>query len=77
MVIIYRTIKIIGIETELIETSIENNYKITSDKLNEILSGKTDKKKVLLFNNPVNPTSSVYYIDELKEFSKIFRRMIF
>ena len=66
--------KIIGIETEFIQTSHENNYKITSEKLDFILSQKCDKKKVLIFNNPVNPTSTVYYKDELQEFSKIFQK---
>ena len=66
--------KIIGIETEFIQTSHENNYKITSERLESILSKKCSKKKVLLFNNPVNPTSTVYYRDELQDFSEVFKR---
>lgn len=46
----------------IIETSIENDFKITPEQLKNAL---TDKSKLMLFSNPCNPTGSAYTKDEL------------
>ena len=47
-----------------IETSKENDFKLTADLLRKSI---TDKTKMLLLNNPSNPTGSVYSKEELLE----------
>ena len=47
-----------------IETSKENDFKLTADLLRKSI---TDKTKILLLNNPSNPTGSVYSKEELLE----------
>ncbi len=51
-----------------IETSKTNDFKLTSDLLKEYI---TDKTKILLLNNPSNPTGSVYTKEELLEIANI------
>lgn len=51
-----------------IETSKTNDFKLTADLLNEYI---TDKTKMLLLNNPSNPTGSVYTKEELLEIANI------
>ena len=48
----------------LIETKKENDFKLTADLLEKYITNKT---KVLLLNNPSNPTGSVYTKEELIE----------
>ncbi len=45
------------------ETSKENGFKVTVDDLQSLITPKT---KILLLNNPSNPTGIVYLKDELK-----------
>ncbi len=47
-----------------IETSKSNDFKLTADLLEKYI---TDKTKMLLLNNPSNPTGSVYTKEELLE----------
>ena len=47
-----------------IETSKENDFKLTADLLRKYITNKT---KLLLLNNPSNPTGSVYTREELIE----------
>ena len=51
-----------------IETSFTNSYKITP---NDLLQIKDEGKKLLIFNNPSNPTGVVYTEEELKELAPI------
>ncbi len=46
----------------IIETSIENDFKITPKQLKDTLNGKS---KLMVFSNPCNPTGSAYTSDEL------------
>lgn len=47
-----------------IETNKANDFKLTADLLKKYM---TDKTKILLLNNPSNPTGSVYTKEELLE----------
>lgn len=55
-----------------IETCLENNYKIDLVELDKILSWMPkDRKKLLIFNNPNNPTGVVHTPEEVKELAKV------
>lgn len=55
-----------------LETRLEDNYKIDLLKLENILNAipKTTKK-LMIFNNPNNPTGVVHTPEEIKELSKV------
>ena len=55
-----------------IETELEDNYKINLTELEKILSWipKTTKK-LMIFNNPNNPTGAVHTPDEVEELAKV------
>lgn len=46
----------------IIETSIDNDFKITADQLKSAITPKT---KLMVFSNPCNPTGSAYSKNEL------------
>ncbi len=56
-------IKLCGGVPVLVDTKIENQFKLSLD---EFKSAITSKTKMLLINNPSNPTGAVYTKDELK-----------
>ncbi len=51
-----------------IETSKENDFKLTADILKKYI---TDKTKMIFLNNPSNPTGSVYTREELLEIANV------
>lgn len=51
-----------------IETDKSNDFKLTADLLKQYI---TDKTKILLLNNPSNPTGSVYTKEELLEIANV------
>ena len=61
-------VKLTGAKTVLIETSQENNFKITPKQLEKAITPKT---KLLILNSPSNPTGMVYTKDELLAISNI------
>ncbi len=52
----------------IVKTNVENNFKLTPDKLEKNINRKT---KWLIINSPSNPTGAVYSKDELLELSRI------
>ena len=52
----------------ILETSKENNFKVTYAQLNKKITSKT---KWIVINSPSNPTGSCYSINELKEIGKL------
>lgn len=52
----------------IVETSLENNYKITPQQLEAAISSST---KALVLNSPSNPTGTVYSQAELAEIARI------
>ena len=56
--------KIVNAVPITIETNKENDFKLTADLLKKYITNKT---KILLLNNPSNPTGSVYTKEELIE----------
>ncbi len=52
----------------VIETSIEQDFKVTGAQLKAAL---TAKSKLMIFSNPCNPTGSAYTHDELADVAKV------
>lgn len=52
----------------LVETSADNDFKITPEQLEAAI---TPKSRVLMLNSPCNPTGSVYNPDELMALSEV------
>lgn len=52
----------------LVETTAENNYKITPEQLDRAITPKT---KLFVFNSPSNPTGTVYTPNEVKALAEV------
>lgn len=52
----------------LVETSIENDFKATTEMLEKAITPKT---KAIIFSSPCNPSGSVYNYDELKAIAQL------
>lgn len=56
-------VRLAGAEPVLVETTAENDWKITPEQFEEHMTGRT---KMIIINTPGNPTGSVYSADELR-----------
>jgi aspartate aminotransferase len=56
-------VRLAGAEPVFVETTAENNWKITPEQFEENMTGRT---KMIILNTPGNPTGSVYTADELR-----------
>ncbi|MCD8739542.1 pyridoxal phosphate-dependent aminotransferase [Mucilaginibacter roseus] len=54
-----------------IESSAENNFKITAEQLEAVI---TPNSKLFMFSSPCNPTGSVYSKEELASLVKVFEK---
>jgi aspartate aminotransferase len=54
-----------------INSTVENNFKITAAQLEAAITPKT---KLFMFSSPCNPTGSVYSKDELESLAKVFEK---
>ena len=54
---------------KLVQTSVENKYKITPQQLEAAI---TDKTRLFMFSSPCNPSGSVYSKAELEALAKVF-----
>ena len=61
-------VKLAGAVPKYIETSASNDFKITPEQLEKVISNKT---RILLLNSPSNPTGSVYEKKELEKIAEI------
>lgn len=61
-------IKLTEGHAKIIETSIDNDFKITAEQLKASI---TPKSKVLIYSSPCNPTGSVYSREELKKLADV------
>ena len=52
----------------IIETKIEDDFKITADQLKNAIS---DKTKLMIYSSPCNPSGSVYLKDELRSLADV------
>lgn len=54
----------------IVQTNIEDDYKITPQQLRAAI---TDKTKLLILNSPSNPTGSIYSKDELNGLAEVLK----
>lgn len=64
-------IKVAGAKVVMLQTTQENNFKITLRQLEDAIGPKT---KLVIINSPSNPTGMVYSENELEELSKIISK---
>jgi len=64
-------VKIAGGESVIIETGIDNEFKMTAEQLEKAITPKT---KALLYSSPCNPSGSVYNKEELQEIAKVIAK---
>jgi aspartate aminotransferase len=57
-----------------IETKLENNYKIDPIQLDITLSNLPDLPKLMIFNNPNNPTGVVHTKKDIEQIAKILNK---
>ncbi len=69
-------IRILNKECDLIEieTNLENNYKINLNDLETSLKKYKDCNKLILFNNPNNPTGTFHNPEEVKLIANILNK---
>lgn len=61
-----------GVNYELLETFLQNDFKLTAKELDFYCKqNRKVKQKALILNSPNNPTGAVYSIKELKEIAKV------
>ncbi len=66
----YQMVKFAKAKPVILNTSIENNFKICKEQLENAITNKT---KAFLINSPSNPTGSVYSKKELKEIAEVLK----
>ena len=64
-------IKSKGGRYSILETHLENDFKLTPAILKEFLSQSKEEQHILILNSPSNPTGAVYTDDEYKDLAKI------
>ncbi len=64
-------VKLVGGTSVFINTSLVNDFKITAQQLQEVITPKT---KILLYSSPCNPSGSYYTYDELKAIAKVIEQ---
>ncbi len=60
-----------GGEPKFVETTLENDFKLTPEQLDAAITPKT---KWLIFNSPSNPSGAAYSYDELKALTDVLLR---
>lgn len=58
-------------EVKFVHTSLQNDYKITPDELENAITSKT---KLFIFSSPCNPTGAVYSKNELNTLAEVFKK---
>src|ERR1700761_4884055 len=64
-------VKLVEGESVFIDTTVEQDFKITPEQLEAAI---TPKSKMFMFSSPCNPTGSVYTKDELAGLVKVFEK---
>jgi aspartate aminotransferase len=54
-----------------IDAGIDQNFKITAEQLEKVITSKT---RMFVINSPSNPSGSVYTLDELKALGEVLRK---
>ncbi|MBN4061779.1 pyridoxal phosphate-dependent aminotransferase [Bacteroidales bacterium AH-315-I05] len=64
-------VKLAGAKPVIISASIEADFKITPEQLEESI---TEKTKLLIFSSPCNPSGSIYSEEELKALAEVIAK---
>jgi aspartate aminotransferase len=67
----YEIAKLVGGVPKPIKTTIENDFKITPEQLEQAIGPKT---KLMIFNTPSNPSGSVYSKAELEALGEVLQK---
>ncbi len=67
----YDQIILAGGKPVVIETSLENDFKVLPEQLELVITGKT---RLIIFNSPSNPTGMVYTREEMKEIAEVVNK---
>jgi len=67
----YDQILLAGGKPVIINTSIENDFKVSPEQLEVVITPKT---RLMIFNSPSNPTGMVYSEEEMSDLVKIISR---
>jgi aspartate aminotransferase len=67
----YQMVKMAEGTPVVIEATVDADFKVTAQQVEEAISSKT---KAFLFSTPCNPTGSVYSREELAELVKVFEK---
>jgi len=67
----YDQILLAGAKPVVIETSLENDFKVLPEQLELVITGKT---RLIIFNSPSNPTGMVYTREEIKEIAEVVNK---
>ena len=67
----YQMVKFAKAKAIILNTSIDNNFKITVETLEKVITKKT---KAFLINSPSNPTGAVYSKEELKKIAQVLKK---
>jgi aspartate aminotransferase len=67
----YEIIKLSGGVPIVVETSIENDFKITPEQLEQAITPKT---KMIWYSSPCNPSGSVFSKEELQNLAKVLEK---
>ncbi len=64
-------VKFAGGRNVVVQTTLQNNYKLTPEQLEEAI---TERTKLLILCSPSNPTGSVYSKSEIQSLADVLRR---
>ena len=64
-------VKIAGGTPVVVNTTIDNDFKITAQQLEKAITAKT---KLFMINSPCNPTGSVYGREELQQLAQVLKK---
>ena len=67
----YDQIILAGGKPVVIETTLENDFKVLPEQLELVITRKT---RLLIFNSPSNPTGMVYTREEMKEIAQVVQK---
>jgi len=67
----YDQVILAGGKPVIISTTIDNDFKIRPEQLENAISGKT---RLVIFNSPSNPTGMVYSKDEMEKLARIIEK---
>jgi len=59
----------------IIQTSMDDHWKLTPEKLTEFIQGRDiSEQKLMILNNPGNPSGTSYTLEELEKLSRVCRQ---